>query len=584
MKSILFNLFSISSISLLIAVSQSISWAGAQTPRRDNRARTASIGGRVTVGGVPAANALVTVAEADLQSRGAPFGVESSQGAFVEVRTDSDGRYRVAGLTEGAYVIRALSKAYVLPKSPFGVDPSRSVTLDEGESRDNIDIALVRGGVITGRVIDAEGRAVIEAGLRLFSLDEKGWPKEQLDPYNSWMFQTDDRGVYRIYGVTAGRYILSAGGEWASGLMKPKSPETFHPDAADRDRAKVIEVKEGAEVTGIDIRLGAGKDAYEAAGRVVDADTGQAVPRVSVLCIEAPDNAHGGTRHGRPTTTDDEGRFVCANLTPGRYELILWEQMQVSSMYYSEKTRFEVTDSNVNGLEVKAIRGSTISGVVDIEGAGDPMIKAKLRRMSVSVQVEALRESTVGGGDYEFPAIATAKIAGDGGFHLTGAPEGMASFYIEDDQEEFSIRRVERDGAEIRRAFEIGRGEQITGVRIVLAQANGTIRGQVEVGAVNLPEGCQLSISVSPIKTTTGNEGMPAFNNNGASSVVADEKGRFVIERLTPGEYELSLTPIVRVSQNQWRNAPGMNGLNQRVTVSGGVETMVKLTLDPARR
>jgi hypothetical protein len=161
----------------------------------------------------------------------------------------------------------------------------------------------------------------------------------------------------------------------------------------------------------------------------------------------------------------------------------------------------------------------------------------------------------------------------------------MASFYMEGDQENaFLIRRIERDGAEIRSAFEIGRGEQITGVRIIVAQANETIRGQVEIAGINLPEGGQLQIWAYPIKATTGNEGMPAFQTNGGGSAVVDEKGRFVIERLTPGEYELRLNAMVRVDQYVWRSAPGTIGVKQRVTVSSGVETMVKFTLDPARR
>jgi hypothetical protein len=55
------NLISALSILLLIAVSQS----SAQTPQRDNRRRTASISGRVTLGGQPAANVTVTIVELD---------------------------------------------------------------------------------------------------------------------------------------------------------------------------------------------------------------------------------------------------------------------------------------------------------------------------------------------------------------------------------------------------------------------------------------------------------------------------------------------------------------------------------------
>ncbi len=577
MKPCLLNLFSVLSILLLAVAGRS----SAQTPQRDNRPHTASVGGRVTVGGAPAANALVVVAEVDSRTRHWRAGFESPQGATIEVRTDGDGRYRVTGLAEGTYVIRALSKAYVLSKSPFGFDASRSVTLEDGESRDDVDIALARGGVITGRVIDAEGRPVIATDVRLFSVGEKGMPKREVD-YNIWeMFQTDDRGRYRIYGLAAGRYIISAGGEWASGLVRRKSSETFYPDATDQSQAKIIEVKEGAEVTDIDIRLGVGKDTYAAAGRVVDAETGQPLPRVSVLCNEAPDENSAGTRHGIPATTDDEGRFRCANLAPGPYQLSLWELSQVSSSHFSEKIRFEVADSDVSGLEVKAIRGSTISGVVVVEGVSDQAVKAKLQRMSIGVSVTRFRGSAGDGGDYQFPDVVMAKVAGDGAFNLTGARPGMAIFRQEG---EFFIRRVERNGAEIRSAFEIGRGEQITGVRIIVAEATATIRGQVEFAGVKLPEDCQLQVIATPVETTAGNDAAPAFHTNGPRSTAADEKGRFVIEKLTSGEYELSLYAMIRVRQYEWSGAPGMSGVTRRVTVSSGAETVVNLTLGPAAR
>jgi hypothetical protein len=575
------TLFSILPILLLIAVGQS----NAQTPQRDNRPRTASIGGRVTVGGAPAANALVVVAEDATPTRGARAGSESSQGATVEVRTGSDGRYRITGLAEGAYVIRALSKAYIFSKSPFGFDASRSVTLDASESRDDVDIALARGGVITGRVIDAEGRPVIATDVQLFSVDEIGRPKRELDYLDEEMFKTDDRGFYRIYGLAAGRYMISAGGQWASGLVRRKSSETFYPDATDQSQAKIIKVEEGAEVTDIDICLGVGKDTYAAAGRVVDAETGQPLPQVSVLCMEAPDKKSGGTRYGIPATTDYEGRFRCANLTPGPYLLSLRELPQVNSSHFSEKTRFEVADSDVSGLELKAIRGSIISGVVVIEGVSDQAVKAKLQRMSIGVSVTGFRGSAGDGGDYEFPDVVTTKIAGDGAFSLTGARPGMASFQMDGGQEgAFFIRRVERNGAEIRSALEIGRGEQITGVRIVVAQANATIRGQVEIAGVKLPEGCQLQVWATPIKTTAGNEAAPAFHRNDNRSAVADEKGRFVIEGLTPGEYELSPNAWVRVGLEEWSSAPGTSGVSRRVTVSSGGETVVNLTLGPTPR
>ncbi len=563
--------------------------ADAQTPQRESRPRTASISGRVTVGGAPAANALVMVAEVEPQSRaGWPVSSinEPQHRQFFKVRTNGDGRYRVTGLTDGAYMIRALSKAHILPQNSSEFEIFRTIMLDEGESRDNVDIALVRGGVITGRVTDVEGRPLIGADLQLLPLDENGNPKREGNFGDYWMFRTDDRGVYRIYGLPAGRYLLSAGGEGGYGAANRKSPRTYYPDVTDQKLAKIIDVKEGAEAAdiNINIRLGAAKNTYAATGRVIDAVTGQPLPRISVMVGGAPDNENARGRSWKGAETDGEGRFRVTGLLSGGYELGLWNQHLWNGEHYSEKIRFEVSDSDVSGLEVKAIRGATISGVVVIEGANDPSIRAKLPQMAISVGVSGGRESA-GDRAYEIPGMAYSQIASDGGFRLTGLAPGMASFQVQGEREgKFLIKRIEHDGAEIKSALEIGRSEQVTGVRVVVVEANGTIRGQVEIAGGKLPKGWELHIVVTPIEPTTDNVVIPAFYTNRNGYAVADEKGRFMIERLVPGEYELTLNPMVRLSRSMSRGVDGTDEIGQRITVNSGVETPVKLTLDLSRK
>ena len=84
-------MFRLSQFSILLSITllAVFTIAIAQTPQRDSRPRTASISGRVTVGGAPAANALVMVAEVDPQSRAvwpASSNNESRQRAFIKVR------------------------------------------------------------------------------------------------------------------------------------------------------------------------------------------------------------------------------------------------------------------------------------------------------------------------------------------------------------------------------------------------------------------------------------------------------------------------------------------------------------------
>src|SRR5262245_44640670 len=107
MKPCPLTLFSIFPILLLTAVGQS----NAQTPQRDNRPRTASIRGRVTIAGKPAANAVIIAVETDFKPDADESGLRLPLQA--KTRTDGDGRYLVGGLAEGRYVVSAMLKAFV---------------------------------------------------------------------------------------------------------------------------------------------------------------------------------------------------------------------------------------------------------------------------------------------------------------------------------------------------------------------------------------------------------------------------------------------------------------------------------------
>src|SRR5262249_60725426 len=76
---------------------------------------------------------------------------------------------------------------------------------------------------------------------------------------------TDDRGIYRIYGLLPGVYIVSIGIGAENGLddaqIKRDAP-TYYPSAT-RDTATEINLRGGEEVSGIDIRHRGGR------GRVV---------------------------------------------------------------------------------------------------------------------------------------------------------------------------------------------------------------------------------------------------------------------------------------------------------------------------
>jgi hypothetical protein len=587
MKPGLLTLFSALPILLLVAAGQSGARAIAQTPKRDNRPRTASISGRVTIAGKPAANAVITVVESDLK----PGAGESEPRIPLQAkaRTDGDGRYLVGGLAEGRYVVGAMLKAFVGADSSSRTALTRTVSLDEGEAREKIDFALIRGGVMTGKVVDNEGAPLIAGRVQPYIVDEQG-QKQLYEDFIYETAETDDRGVYRIYGLPPGRYAISAGGEGGGDPLHDgggKFTLTYHPDTTDEKQARIIEIKEGSEVTDVDIRLGSARKTYEAAGRVVDKETGKPVPGIYVLCRSKPEKDENNSHYSTTTVADGRGAFKLSGLSPGRYRAAIMDGRGELG-YTSEVAEFEITNDNVSGVEVKAFLGASVSGFVVIEGAG---AAAGNQLQSIMVHPRVTPPSGARGDAderYWMPRFfMPEKLNADGSFVFKGLQAGGVSFMLMNySYNPLRIKRIERDGVEVKDAIEVRLGENVTGVRIVVYQAQGRIRGEIQIAGGPLPEGGRLLVGASrpaPAGESKSGARMPVSIEETGARALVDDKGRFVIEGLPPGEYNLSFTLVMPAANGErWQEVSSPES-KRRVTVRDDGETSVTLTLDIGR-
>ncbi len=181
---------------------------------------TASISGRVTLNGAPARGVRVTLAPG-------PYGDSKTSGR-QNMRADEEGRFEFTGLKPGRYGLLAASYVYVSedlfsqPMRPF-----KLCTVSAGEKLTGQDLRMVRGGVITGRVTQADGRPAINERLHLSFVDAGG--KRTAFPWemNYEMRATDDRGVYRIFGLPPGRYLVRASGAGGGAMViELRAPST----------------------------------------------------------------------------------------------------------------------------------------------------------------------------------------------------------------------------------------------------------------------------------------------------------------------------------------------------------------------
>ena len=162
----------------------------------------------------------------------------------------------------------------------------KPVLVGEDENVENLNFALVRGGVITGRITDADGRPVIQHQVNIYAasaFDQTKGPPRPIFPASG--AQTDDRGIYRAYGLTPGTYKVAAGRSedgfsTAFGPTRFTYKQVFHPDATEPAKATVIEVSEGSEAANVDIVLGRALQTFSVTGRVVDGEKGLPVPNL----------------------------------------------------------------------------------------------------------------------------------------------------------------------------------------------------------------------------------------------------------------------------------------------------------------
>jgi protocatechuate 3,4-dioxygenase beta subunit len=530
-----------------------------------------SITGRVTLGGkaVPNVTMMLSRATTDtFKNMSAMFQAKPVN----RVMTDTDGVYRFEHLAAGRYSLATYAPAYVAPSEPKDNWLSgRVINIEEGQAIEHQDFALTRGGVVTGRVTDAQGRAAVGQMITLASADNNK-PETPVDPFaassfGKTMYMTDDRGIYRIYGLPAGRYLVSinnAGGIGFSILGKQRYHEqTFHPGVTDKTKATIVEVKEGAEASGIDIRLGLPSQTYKASGRIVDAATGKPFSTVAVNYGAVPGDTKTIAPRALGTTPNARGEFQLDGIMPGKYYAFAW--LDEDSEFYSDSAPFEITSADASGITVKVHRGQVVSGTVVIEGGADQQAQANLAQL----RLQAVNR----GEDIAAPRQMIARIAPDGSFRLTGVQPGHLNFYINQffEPTKYAVLRTERGGLAQKDGVQIAAGETVTDVRVVLAITSGTLRGEIKTTGDGSLDDYDLEVKATRI----GGE-QPFSRDTGE----VDASGRFTIEELIPGDYDVTV-------QATGVDAPNSKEVTarQRVTVMKDAETSVTLTIElPAKK
>ena len=130
------------------------------------------------------------------------------------VFTDGAGRFTVPELPAGRYSLSATKGGYV--RMSYGARrhdrPGTPVNLHEGQQLSGLSLRLPRGGVIAGRILDENGGPAANVQVRLLQYRMQLGERTLMPAIGGSLMgeTTDDRGMYRLYGLPPGEYLVAA--------------------------------------------------------------------------------------------------------------------------------------------------------------------------------------------------------------------------------------------------------------------------------------------------------------------------------------------------------------------------------------
>ncbi len=501
------------------------------------------------------------------------------------VQTDANGRFTF-NVDSGTYRLSFSGTGFA--KVDYGQRTAAGqgvpLTLTPGETKTDIVMRMLPVGAVTGQIRDNTGQPVAAVPVQIFRFvyDANGKRTTQ----NVASTRTNDRGEYRMYYLTPGRYYMSAGsppsanGSFNEGFylggtnfatqnrVSQIYAQSYYPGSLRESDATPFEVPPGSEVRGIDVFV-APQQTYKIRGRVVDSRTGQPPPQVGISIGAQTNDISGFINSGGSRTTtyrNADGSFELPNVAAGDYllsasiprannnQIINFDNMSPAEQqeYFRAQQAEDLTrpkasipltvNSDLDGVVLSMALNGTISGRIRGEGASMPNLDF------VRVQFRNNVPTNVMEGGQNSRAVM------DGAFKVENVRPGEYRIAVAGMPEGFYLKEARAGQTDILNAPLRYGGGEASGLELVLSPNVGTLDGSTEPGA---------QVVLIPARDR---ERTDLFR-----PVTADTAGHFAIPNITPGDYILaaweSLEPFSFFDPNLIRQAE-MSGKALRIEES----------------
>jgi hypothetical protein len=490
-----------------------------------------SITGRVVdQSGQPLPNARVSVVPAQ---GGRPSG---------RTFTDREGSFKVTGLDPVPYRIFVEMPAYLR-----GTDePLFGPTAKQYKVGDSVNFVFIKGGVITGTVTTATGEPVIGIGVRARMV--RNQKDQKLTAATTQREdKTDDRGVYRIYGLPAGTYVVAAGGDgdYSHGPLGAFDNflPTYAPSASTRDGAVEISVRTGEEANNVDITF------RGEMGRTISGTmSGPGLEggfSVSLTTVAPPGSQSNVSRSIQPGVS----QFIFPGVAEGDYYLTAHAYSEGRELLLSEPKLIRLRGADIDDVELTVTSLGSISGRVLLEESKISECQGKqppeFKEMSISAWH---RDNEAARNQPQFIWSMGAPVAPDaqGNFTIRSLASSQYYFVARFPARSWFLKSIAisppaavrgRKPSDVTRVWtSIKTGDKLSGLIVTLAQGGASLHGQVVAReGETRPE--KLLVYLVPSEREAADELLRFYGGP------VSEEGKIALNNLAPGRYWLLMQP-----------------------------------------
>jgi len=428
---------------------------------------------------------------------------EKADGISYADETDSDGRFSMEDVQPGEYSISSRRQGFAFePPGATGAPPP-NLKIEPGGGKQDLVIKLTPLGVIAGRVLDSDGNPV--HGVSVSALTYR-YVNGKRTERTIGQAQTNLNGEFRLFDLRAGTYYLQATGTGRLarvGVTNGAGFRTYYPGTADAESAGAIELREGAELNGIDIRVQPPEVRHSLRFKLPSSDIGNDRPMIF--------------RHGRGLVPGmnlsfDGDMLTVQGLEPGVYDVVVVSGVNGHQSYARQTV--EIVDADVDGGSLNFVPAVDVAGTVRVEGG------ALHDLSSLALTLRSVRGPS-------FMGVLGTNVKADGSFHFEQAVPNVYS--VEVQSREVYVKSVRAGDQELKDG-QVDLGALAGPLTVVLGADMGEVDGDVKNAAGQPVVRARVNLIAYGAHSGRNNMNRVAFT---------DEQGVFKVKNVAPGDYQV---------------------------------------------